>query len=297
MFKLGIPIRTRHNEVAPSQYEIAPTFEDANLGSDHNQLLWTSCSHRGRAQADVPAARETVRRRERERQAQQLVARDRHRRSLVNPGDPRTRTPSSWSSASPPPGHPPVPGAATRLSGRPGTTTGSERTGPPGHQLRLPGRPAPEPDRQLEAGDAGGAATSGSMIRSAPPTCRRCRGRRGPEPDHPVRVHREQFEFRARSPRIAGGPERGAEHDRGRVARLHRHQTGGRHKGGKPLGTGDRRPPAGHPGGGERSEEGHLQRRRVLGGVAQGGREAGARRTSSRRRTRCRRWSRSRPSR
>jgi len=37
--KLGIPLRTRHNEVAPNQFECAPTFEDANLAVDHNQLL------------------------------------------------------------------------------------------------------------------------------------------------------------------------------------------------------------------------------------------------------------------
>jgi glutamine synthetase len=37
--RLGIPLRTRHNEVAPHQFECAPTFEDANLAVDHNQLL------------------------------------------------------------------------------------------------------------------------------------------------------------------------------------------------------------------------------------------------------------------
>ena len=37
--KLGIPLRTRHNEVAPGQYECAPQFEDINLAVDHNQLL------------------------------------------------------------------------------------------------------------------------------------------------------------------------------------------------------------------------------------------------------------------
>ncbi|MBC7923989.1 MAG: glutamine synthetase III [Ferruginibacter sp.] len=37
--KLGIPIRTRHNEVAPSQFECAPTFEELNLAIDHNLLL------------------------------------------------------------------------------------------------------------------------------------------------------------------------------------------------------------------------------------------------------------------
>jgi len=37
--KLGIPIRTRHNEVAPSQFEAAPMFEEVNVAVDHNQLL------------------------------------------------------------------------------------------------------------------------------------------------------------------------------------------------------------------------------------------------------------------
>ncbi len=37
--KLGIPVRTRHNEVAPCQYEVAPIFEEINVAVDHNQLL------------------------------------------------------------------------------------------------------------------------------------------------------------------------------------------------------------------------------------------------------------------
>jgi glutamine synthetase len=36
--KLGVPIKTRHNEVAPAQYEVAPIFENSNVGSDHQQL-------------------------------------------------------------------------------------------------------------------------------------------------------------------------------------------------------------------------------------------------------------------
>jgi glutamine synthetase len=36
--KLGIPVKTRHNEVAPNQYEIAPVFENSNVGADHQQL-------------------------------------------------------------------------------------------------------------------------------------------------------------------------------------------------------------------------------------------------------------------
>jgi glutamine synthetase len=36
--QLGVPIKTRHNEVAPAQYEVAPVFENSNVGSDHQQL-------------------------------------------------------------------------------------------------------------------------------------------------------------------------------------------------------------------------------------------------------------------
>ncbi|MCD4769052.1 MAG: glutamine synthetase type III, partial [Bacteroidales bacterium] len=38
-YKLGIPVKTRHNEVAPNQFECAPIYEEANLSVDHNQLI------------------------------------------------------------------------------------------------------------------------------------------------------------------------------------------------------------------------------------------------------------------
>lgn len=38
-YKLGIPVKTRHNEVAPNQFEVAPIFEEVNLANDHNQLI------------------------------------------------------------------------------------------------------------------------------------------------------------------------------------------------------------------------------------------------------------------
>jgi len=38
-YKLGIPVKTRHNEVAPNQYEVAPVFEECNLAVDHNVLI------------------------------------------------------------------------------------------------------------------------------------------------------------------------------------------------------------------------------------------------------------------
>ncbi len=38
-WRLGIPVRTRHNEVAPCQFEVAPLFEEVNVANDHNQLM------------------------------------------------------------------------------------------------------------------------------------------------------------------------------------------------------------------------------------------------------------------
>ena len=38
LYKVGVPIRTRHNEVAPSQYEVAPIFESANVATDHQMM-------------------------------------------------------------------------------------------------------------------------------------------------------------------------------------------------------------------------------------------------------------------
>jgi glutamine synthetase len=38
LYKLGIPVKTRHNEVAPSQFELAPIFEDVNISADHNLI-------------------------------------------------------------------------------------------------------------------------------------------------------------------------------------------------------------------------------------------------------------------
>ena len=39
LFKLGVPVKTRHNEVAPAQFELAPVFENSNIASDHQQLV------------------------------------------------------------------------------------------------------------------------------------------------------------------------------------------------------------------------------------------------------------------
>ena len=39
LYKLGVPIVTRHNEVAPCQFEMAPMFEETDIATDHNQLV------------------------------------------------------------------------------------------------------------------------------------------------------------------------------------------------------------------------------------------------------------------
>ena len=42
LYKLGVPVKTRHNEVAPGQFEMAPVYEDANQAADHQQLLMST---------------------------------------------------------------------------------------------------------------------------------------------------------------------------------------------------------------------------------------------------------------
>ena len=42
LYKLGVPVKTRHNEVAPAQYEMAPVYEDANIAADHQQLMMST---------------------------------------------------------------------------------------------------------------------------------------------------------------------------------------------------------------------------------------------------------------
>jgi glutamine synthetase len=39
LYRLGIPVKTRHNEVAPAQFELAPVYENANVGADHNYMI------------------------------------------------------------------------------------------------------------------------------------------------------------------------------------------------------------------------------------------------------------------
>src|SRR5690606_25440826 len=42
LYRLGVPIKTRHNEVAPGQFEMAPVYEEANTAADHQQLVMST---------------------------------------------------------------------------------------------------------------------------------------------------------------------------------------------------------------------------------------------------------------
>ena len=81
-------VKTRHNEVAPNQYEVAPVFENSNVGRRPPAADDAGDAERGAPlRAGLPAAREALRRRQRHGQAQQLVDGDRHGENLLEPGD------------------------------------------------------------------------------------------------------------------------------------------------------------------------------------------------------------------
>ena len=79
--ELGIPVKTRHNEVAPNQFELAPIYEECNLAVDHNMLIMSlmrkvARNAQGGAQPRIPRAapRKALQGSQRLRQTQQLVA-------------------------------------------------------------------------------------------------------------------------------------------------------------------------------------------------------------------------------
>ncbi len=130
LFKLGVPVKTRHNEVAPSQYEIAPIFEDSNLATDHQMLTMeimrktppkyglAACSTRSRSPASTARASTTTGR------CPPTPA-----RTCSTPATRRTTTPSSWSSAWPSSGpSPSIPSCCACRCAAPPTITASAPT-------------------------------------------------------------------------------------------------------------------------------------------------------------------------
>ncbi len=228
LFKLGVPVKTRHNEVAPSQYEIAPIFEDSNLATDHNQLLMEVIRKTAaQVRPGRPVPREAVCRHQRLGQAQQLVDGHRHRREPAGAGrHPARQRPVPGLLRGRHPCRGQVSGAAARVGLRGGQrpSPGRQR-GPAGHHLDLPGRAAARRDRPAGKGRGqehqAGRLHGDRRQRAAASAARR----RRPQPHQPVRLHRQQVRvpgrrFLAVDCRAQHRPE----HHRGRVAGLHRHR-------------------------------------------------------------------------
>ena len=128
LWRLGIPARTRHNEVAPGQFEMAPVYEPTSVGSDHNMVVMATMRRLApQPRPDVPHPREAVRRDQRLGQAQQLVdghgrrrepprSGQRPARERPVPGVPRRRHPRASTS---------TPTCSGRASPTPATTTAS----------------------------------------------------------------------------------------------------------------------------------------------------------------------------
>ena len=213
LFKLGVPVKTRHNEVAPSQYEIAPIFEDSQprhrppdaddggAAQDRRRsTAWPACCTRSRSPASTARASTTTGR-----------CRPTPARTCSNPGD----TPHDNAQflvfcvaviravAKYP--------ELLRVVGRRRANDhrlGRQR-GPAGDHLDLPGRPAPGRHRPAREGrrqeHQAGRRSWRSACRVLPKLPQR---RRRPQPHQPVRLHRQQVRVprRRRLARSIAGP-------------------------------------------------------------------------------------------
>ena len=157
LYKLGVPVKTRHNEVAPSQYEIAPVYESANIATDHNyQVMYTLQRVAERYGLVCLLAEKPFAGYQRLGQARQLVAgllrsrqpagAGRHAaRKRPVPGGLRRRHPCG----------PQALRAAARRGGVGGQRPSAGRQrGPAGDHLGLPGRALTDVFKQIEAGAA-----------------------------------------------------------------------------------------------------------------------------------------------
>ena len=227
LYKLGVPVKTRHNEVSPAQYEIAVTFENANVATDHNMLVMEtmkrvadryglqlllhekpfagvngSGKHLNWSLADDAGQQPA--------QARRHAARQRPVPALPGGRHPRRR-------------------AARRPAARVGgqcaqrPSPGRQR-GPAGDHLHLPGRHAPGHRRaDREGGRQDGQDRRRAQDRRLGPADPAARRRR-PQPHQPVRLHRQQVRVpRRRLEPVGRRPDRGPQHDRRREPRRHRH--------------------------------------------------------------------------
>ena len=209
LYKVGVPVKTRHNEVAPSQYEIAPVFENANVATDHQMMIdgddaGGSAPKYGLA---LPAAREAVRRRQRIGQAPQLV--DERRRGQQPARARATRRTTTCSSSC----------SARRCIRAVNKWQGLLRASiaSAGNDHRLGANEAPpaiisiflgdmltDIFEQIEKGGAKSHQAAAATLDTGVTRAAEAAARRGrPQPHQPVRLHRQQV----RVPRGVVEPE------------------------------------------------------------------------------------------
>ena len=219
--KLGVPIKTRHNEVAPNQFEVAPIFENSNVGSDHQMITMQIMQNTARRYGLVCLLHE--------KPYAGVNGSGKHNNwsmgtdtglNLLEPGDtPAENLQFLFFCAA-------VIQAVNRHQALLRASIASA-----GQDFRLGANEAPPAiisiflgadldkvftaiaDRQgpdLETGILPGPRHAGAAAAAA--------ARRRPQPHQPVRLHRQQVRVPgARLERLAGVAEHGPEHDRGRV--------------------------------------------------------------------------------
>ncbi len=224
LYKMGVPVKTRHNEVAPSQYEIAPVFENANVAADHQMMTMEmlkkiapkyglACLLHEKPFAGINGSGKHV----------NWSLSDEFGNNLLGPGDTPhdnmqflvfcaavLKAVDKWQGAAP----------RQHRERRQRPSPRRER-GAAGHPVGVPGRPAHRHLRAAREGqrEVDQAGWHARHRRQRPPEA--AARRRRPEPHEPVCVHRQQVRVPRR---VVGAEHRVPEHDAercdGRRARL-----------------------------------------------------------------------------
>ena len=273
--KLGVPVKTRHNEVAPAQYEIAPIFENSNVGSDHQQITMQVLQNVARRYGLVCLLHE--------KPFAGLNGSGKHNNwsmgtdtgiNLLDPGDtPRGERAVPVLLRGGPQGRRRAPGAAARLGGqRRARTTAWAPTRRRRRSSRSSSAPSCENAFGTIATGAGRRRPRRATSGWAPTCCPQLPLHGGDRNrTSPFAFTGNKFEFRALGlEHVARLPEHGPEHDR----RPGRRRDGGRARAAPGGRRGARSTPS--PRSSSRSGTTHgrdrLRRRRLLRGVARGGR-------------------------
>ena len=229
--KLGVPVKTRHNEVAPNQYELAPIFENSNVACDHQQLTMQLLQNTARRYGLVCLLHE--------KPFAGVNGSGKHNNwsmgtdtgaNLLEPGDtPSENIQFLFFCAAVVAGRQQAPGAAAGVGRqhRPGPPPRRQR-GAAGDHLDLPRRRAREGlRRDRRRRGRGGVRQRLPRPRHARPAAAAA-ARRRPQPDLAVRLHRQQVRVpHARLELVARLPQHRAQHDRRRGDRRARRRAGG----------------------------------------------------------------------